>query len=299
MIPYSVFEPSGALAVAHEEVVSKIEELWSAPRPTWGTASVLSNFIFLKPLNSPVIQSTLLLYPPSLRQYAQGFSKEWLWSLDAAEGHQELWWESPRAVLFHSHPVLRSEAASGSLVAGLHSSPSHCHTPLAGTARRDSQLLLVCSGCWISTGLAGHGECCQEQEQPQDQAVTAVIGCSEPKAQTHLSSELSTGSWPQEHLPLADKWTLLELAMQLKSLRKGQALAAVAAASLTGTQVCCDPASSYHLFCFVRLGGLIWDFPELQHHRDPGCSSLTILLQEKPVYLKHGLNLTLQYFCFP
>lgn len=40
-----------------------------------------------------------------------------------------------------------------------------------------------------------------------------------------------------------------------ESLRKGQALADVAAALLTGTQVYCDPASSYHLFWFSGLVG--------------------------------------------
>lgn len=49
-------------------------------------------------------------------------------------------------VLFHSHPVLRSEAASGSSVAQLHTSLSPCQTPLAGTAHGASQLLLVHAG---------------------------------------------------------------------------------------------------------------------------------------------------------
>lgn len=82
---------------------------------------MLSIVIFLKYLNSPVIQSILLLWssqsvlllsPP--RQLCPGLQQR---GTSAAEGHQELWWQSPHAVLFHSHTVLRSEAASGSLVA--------------------------------------------------------------------------------------------------------------------------------------------------------------------------------------
>lgn len=115
-------------------------------------------------------------------------------------------------VLFHSHPVLRSEAASGSSVAQLHALLSPCQTPLAGTARGASQLLLVHAGSEAdgsALALLGMGSAGRSGSSPRTsswgRAVIAVSGFSEPRAQTRLSSKLSIGSWPQEHLPLADK----------------------------------------------------------------------------------------------
>lgn len=94
------------------------------------------------------------------------------------------------------------------------------------------------------------------------QAAMAVIGFQETKAQTPLSRGV-WGSWPQERLPFADKWTLLEVLSHTLTqvIEEGPSTCL-----LTGTQVYCDPASSYHLLWFVRFGGLIWGFPELQHH---------------------------------
>lgn len=81
-----------------------------------------------------------------------------------------------------------------------------------------------------------------------------------------------------------------------EALRKGQALAGVAAALLTGIATLHLPtiSSGFHVWwAHLRLPGTA------ASHRDLGCSSLTILIQEEPVCVKRGLNLTPQYFCFP
>lgn len=136
---------------------------------------MLSNFIFLKPLNSPAIQSILLLCPPVSDNMPWASAKRdcevWMLHRDVRScGGNHL-----VPVLFHSHPVLRSEAASGSSVAQLHASLSPCQTPLAGTARGASQLLLVHAGSEADG--SAHGKCWQEREQPQDQLVGPSCHC--------------------------------------------------------------------------------------------------------------------------
>lgn len=145
--------------------------------------SVLSNFIFLKHLNSPVIQSILLLCPPSPSFFCLPLDKM---SWASAQRDCEVWMlhrdtrscGGNHLVLccFISIPCSEVKLPQ---VLWLHASLSPCQTRLAGTARGDSQLLLlrVQRGWQISAGIAGDGKRWQGQEQPQEQLVGPGCHC--------------------------------------------------------------------------------------------------------------------------
>lgn len=168
-------------------------------------------------------------------------------------------------------PILCSEVKLPQVL-WLHTSLSPCQTPLVHTGTGSSSGAPWQRGSWISAGVAGDGKCWQEEEQPQDQLVGPGCHCCHWLFRTQSSDsslQRTEHSRPQEHLPFADMNFAGNSQQRsdkdgFESLRKGQGLADVTAALLTGTQVHCDPACS--LLWFVMFGGLIWGFPELQHH---------------------------------